>query len=205
MVELKMSETNEKTVQLAPTCMVSVNRIVKLPVVESSIQTATNVYEKVKDLNGYTKWGFETFENTIQSVVETGKPYAIPVVQKLDGPIKKVDSVLCTGLDYVESKVPAVKLPPGELYTCTKGYVHDNVTPKVESACKTVHSVVDPTVEAAYKIVEPVVQPALDTAQAVKDKVEEFLHLEKNQTEAGNQAEAGPSSSADSKSDTESH
>ncbi|KAK9870274.1 hypothetical protein WA026_006361 [Henosepilachna vigintioctopunctata] len=204
-----MSETNEKTVQLAPTCMVSVNRIVKLPVVESSIQTATNVYEKVKDLNGYTKWGFETFENTIQSVVETGKPYAIPVVQKLDGPIKKVDSVLCTGLDYVESKVPAVKLPPGEilsqLYTCTKGYVHDNVTPKVESACKTVHSVVDPTVEAAYKIVEPVVQPALDTAQAVKDKVEEFLHLEKNQTEAGNQAEAGPSSSADSKSDTESH
>lgn len=31
-----------------PTCMESVNRISKLPVVESTIQTATNLYEKVK-------------------------------------------------------------------------------------------------------------------------------------------------------------
>ncbi|KAL3267241.1 hypothetical protein HHI36_011374 [Cryptolaemus montrouzieri] len=198
-----MADNNQKNdVVLAPTCMESVNRIVKLPVVESSIQTATNVYGKVKDMNEYAKWGFETMENTLHTVLETGKPYAIPVVQKLDGPIKKVDSVLCSGLDYVESKVPAVKLPPGEiisqLYTSTREYVHDNVTPKVDSAYKSVQGMVDPavqtaknvvnpavqaakkvtdpavnlakpTVEAAYKIVEPMVQPAVDRANALKD------------------------------------
>lgn len=51
-------------------------------------------------------------ENTINCVVEAGKPYAIDAVQKLDYPIKKVDNVLCSGLDFVEAKVPAVKLPP---------------------------------------------------------------------------------------------
>lgn len=34
--------------QAPATCMESVNRIAKLPVVESTIQTATNIYEKVK-------------------------------------------------------------------------------------------------------------------------------------------------------------
>ena len=34
---------------------------------------------------------------------------------KLQGPIGRLDDVLCVGLDYVESKVPAVKLPPNEV------------------------------------------------------------------------------------------
>lgn len=35
-------------VAAAPTCMESVNRIAKLPVVESTLQTAQGIYEKVK-------------------------------------------------------------------------------------------------------------------------------------------------------------
>lgn len=184
-----MTESSEKSIEMAPTCMTSVNRIVKLPVVESSIQTASNVYEKVKDINGYAKWGFETMENTLHNVVEAGKPYAIDAAQKLDGPIKKVDNVLCSGLDFVEAKVPAVKLPPNELYNSTKGYVQDNVTPRVDAAYKSVHAVVEPavnaamtavdpavqaakpTVEAAYKIVEPMVQPAVEKATALKERI----------------------------------
>lgn len=38
-----------------------------------------------------------------------------PVLIKLQGPIGTLDGVLCVGLDYVESKVPAVKLPPNEV------------------------------------------------------------------------------------------
>ncbi|XP_045479105.1 lipid storage droplets surface-binding protein 2-like isoform X5 [Harmonia axyridis] len=188
MVEI-MAENTQKTIEMAPTCMTSVNRVVKLPVVETTLQTASNVYEKVKDFNGYAKWGFETVENTLYSVVEAGKPYAIDAAVKLDGPIKKVDGVLCSGLDFVEAKVPAVKLPPCELYNSTKGYVSDTVTPRVDAAYKTVHAVVEPavnaamtvvdpavqvarpTVEAAYKMVEPVVQPAVDRATALRDRL----------------------------------
>lgn len=46
--QVAMAENDQKTIEMAPTCMTSVNRIVKLPVVETSIQTASNVYEKVK-------------------------------------------------------------------------------------------------------------------------------------------------------------
>lgn len=42
-------QTNGNSIMSSqPTCMESVNRISKLPVVESTIQTATSLYEKVK-------------------------------------------------------------------------------------------------------------------------------------------------------------
>lgn len=39
----------------------------------------------------------------------------LPVTARLEGPIKKVDSLLCSSLDFVENKIPAVKLPPDEV------------------------------------------------------------------------------------------
>lgn len=69
----------------------------------------------LQDYNSLTNWTLQTAEDTVHKAVEVGKPIASPVVTRLEGSIKKVDDMLCTGLDYVESKVPAVKLPPGEV------------------------------------------------------------------------------------------
>ncbi|XP_060532307.1 lipid storage droplets surface-binding protein 2-like isoform X1 [Cylas formicarius] len=178
------NENSAVTVAPHPTCMESVNRIAKLPVVESTIQTATNIYEKVKDYNSVTNWTLSTAENTVHKAVEISKPITTPVMKNLEGPIKKVDGVLCTGLDYVESKVPAVKLPPKELilqiYNSTKEYVDQHVTPTVESAyayaepaVKTARNLVEPAVEKVRNVVEPVVEPVVEN---VKHKVEEYLH-----------------------------
>ena len=41
-----------------------------------------------------------------------------PVLIKLQGPIGTLDGVLCVGLDCLERKVPAVKLPPNEVGIC---------------------------------------------------------------------------------------
>jgi ABC-type uncharacterized transport system YnjBCD ATPase subunit len=38
-----------------------------------------------------------------------------PVLINLERPFETLDGVLCDGLDYVESKVPALKLPPNEV------------------------------------------------------------------------------------------
>ncbi|RZC42522.1 Perilipin domain containing protein [Asbolus verrucosus] len=197
-----MAETQVNPSANAPTCMESVNRIAKLPVVESSIQTASNIYEKIKDYNGVTQWTCSTAENVVNKAVEVGKPIAVPIVQGLEGPIKKVDDVLCTGLDYVESKVPAVKLPPGEIfcqmYNTTKDYVNNTVTPavgtaysyvepavktayeKIEPAVQTAKTVVEPAMEKAKTIVDPLVQPALEKVHSLKEygtqKLEEILH-----------------------------
>lgn len=73
------------------------------------------MYNFFQDYNSITQWTLSTAENTMNMAVEVGRPIATPVIRNLEGPIKKVDSVLCSGLDYVENKVPAVKLPAGEV------------------------------------------------------------------------------------------
>ncbi|XP_068908302.1 lipid storage droplets surface-binding protein 2-like isoform X1 [Tenebrio molitor] len=158
-----------------PTCMESVNRIAKLPVVESSIQAAGTIYGKVKEFNGVTQWTCNTAENVMHKAVEVGKPIAVPIVQGLEGPIKKVDGVLCSGLDYVENKVPAVKLPPGEIicqmYNTTKDYYNNTVTPAVEAA----YSYVEPTVKSAYEKIEPAVQTAKTVVEPAVEKAKTIV------------------------------
>ncbi|CAH0560440.1 unnamed protein product [Brassicogethes aeneus] len=180
-----------------PTCLHSVNRITKFPAVESSIQTATNLYEKVKDYNGLTQWTLNSAETTVQSIVEKGKPYANPVLSNLEGPIKTVDGILCSGLDYVETKVPAVKLPPAEIllqiYNSTKEYV----TPAMETAyayaeqakgmveprIQQARDLVDPAYQAALHTVEPMVAAVQPTVDAARQMVDPFVQptLEKAQ------------------------
>ncbi|XP_030766554.1 lipid storage droplets surface-binding protein 1-like isoform X3 [Sitophilus oryzae] len=161
----------------SPTCMESVNRIAKLPAVEQTIQTVHGIYEKVKDFNSVTNWTLQTAEDTVHKAVEVGKPYATPVIEKLEGPIKKVDGVLCSGLDYVENKVPAVKLPPKELilqiYNTTKDYVSSHVSPAVETA----KHIAEPAVNTAKGLIEPVVEN-------VRHKVDEYLHKNPEQPES---------------------
>lgn len=74
-------------------------------------------------MNSVTQWTCSTAESAVTKAVEVGKP----IVQGLEGPIKKVDGVLCSGLDYVESKVPAVKLPPGEVSFYIYIYFHGSM------------------------------------------------------------------------------
>ena len=181
-------QTNHSEEQTSTVNMESVQRIAHLPVVESTIQTAANIYGKVKDYNSVTNWTLQTAENTLHKAIEVGKPVATPVYSKLEGPIKKVDDILCTGLDYVESKIPAVKLPPTEIllqiYESTKEYVSSTVTPVVEGACtyvkpvvETAKHVVEPAVQTAKQVVEPYVQPTIQ-------KVEKMFHSKNEEQES---------------------
>ncbi|KAJ8938637.1 hypothetical protein NQ318_015936 [Aromia moschata] len=199
-MSLKQENQSQTVAAPSPTCMESVNRITKLPVVESTINTATNLYEKVKDYNSVTHWTLQTAENTVNKAAELGKPIATPVIRNLERPIKKVDDVLCSGLDYVERKVPAVKLPPTELiqqiYNSTKDFVNTKVTPAVESAYSYVEPAVDPAVQGAKHVIEPaaekvmsvmepIVHPVVESATALKDnimhRVDEYLHGHKHE------------------------
>lgn len=94
----------------------SVNKITQLPVVESTIGLASDMYKKVKDSNAMVSAALGAAESTAQSAVNKAVEVGRPVAARLQGPIQRVDSALCTGIDYVESKVPAVKLQPKEMY-----------------------------------------------------------------------------------------
>ncbi|KAK9702602.1 Perilipin family [Popillia japonica] len=158
----------------------AVNRISKLPIVETTIDTATNIYTKVKDYNTVTNWTLSTAENTAHKAVEIAKPYATPIITQLKEPIQKVDGLLCTGLDYVEEKVPAVKLPPGELFLQMYSGAKDLVTNTVGTSVETAKHMVEPAVETAKHTVEAakhMVEPAIETAKHyVEPAVETAKH-----------------------------
>ncbi|XP_065348615.1 lipid storage droplets surface-binding protein 2-like isoform X3 [Cloeon dipterum] len=108
----------------------AVHRIAKIPVVESSMNIASDVYSRVKESNSMINWTLSTAENTVSKAVE----HAIPVAEKMEKHLKRVDSILCSSLDYVEAKVPAVKLPPHEIYENTHKLVESKLQPALERA-----------------------------------------------------------------------
>ncbi|KAK9509738.1 hypothetical protein O3M35_006988 [Rhynocoris fuscipes] len=117
------------------TKMESVNRVAQLPLVESTVNMCCNIYDKVKESNAIVNSVLTTAEEKVKQAGETAQP----LTAKLEGPIKKVDSMLCTGLDFVEEKVPCIKLPPGELYENTKNAISSTVEPAINAAGALAH------------------------------------------------------------------
>jgi len=99
--------------------LVSVDRIVRLPIVESSWNIAADLYTRIKKSNSLVGWGLNTAESTVQAAFET----TLPAVIVLERPIAMVDSLLCRSLDIVEERIPVVTLPPALIYENTKEYV----------------------------------------------------------------------------------
>ncbi|KAK6642312.1 hypothetical protein RUM44_014035 [Polyplax serrata] len=122
----------------------SVERISKLPVVEQTVDMANSFYVRVKDTNTLVKSVLTTAETTVKGAVDM----TLPVTAKLEGPIKVVDSFLCYSLDFVENKIPAVKLPLGEMYKNTRDSLYS--IPGVKCACQAGEQGMKKAVEIAY-------------------------------------------------------
>lgn len=58
--------------------------------------------------NGLFTWSFNTAEGIIFAAVETIQP----AVKIIEGPLLRIDKIVCNGLDIVEQRVPSVYLPP---------------------------------------------------------------------------------------------
>jgi hypothetical protein len=73
-------------------------------------------------------WSLKKVENTAAKAAETTAHLAL----RLQKPIKIVDDLLCVGLDCMETNIPAVKLPPRQVYAnfCTKTEIFNAFTRK---------------------------------------------------------------------------
>lgn len=58
--------------------------------------------------NSLMTWSLDTAEHSLAMATASARP----AIQALDGPITKIDQLLCQGIDIVEQRVPAVHLPP---------------------------------------------------------------------------------------------
>nr|CAD7264391.1 unnamed protein product [Timema shepardi] len=116
-----------------------VDRVWKLPVVESAWNQSADLYCRVKGYNGMLNWTLSTAEATMQKAIEQATPIAAPIAKKFESPIHYVDQTLCKGINLVEEKVPLVKEPPQQIYETAKTYVTSALRP----ACTTVSAVKD--------------------------------------------------------------
>ncbi|XP_046741041.1 lipid storage droplets surface-binding protein 1-like isoform X3 [Diprion similis] len=98
----------------------SVVKISSLPIVESGIHIAGNVYYKIKRSNSLVNWSLDTAEQSLAAATASAKPALLV----LNGPISTIDQLLCKGIDIVEQRVPALNLPPQlQMYDNTKQFV----------------------------------------------------------------------------------
>lgn len=67
-----------------------------------------------QEANLFFNWSLKKAESAVSKVANI----TAPVLLKIEGPMRKVDNFLLGGMDYVESKVPAVKLSPKEVGIC---------------------------------------------------------------------------------------
>lgn len=83
-------------------------RIGNIPIVDYSYKNAEWVYNELKKRNGLLNWGFETAEGVFFTFVDS----VGPVVKIIEGPLSRIDHLLCSSLDIVEQRIPQVYLPP---------------------------------------------------------------------------------------------
>lgn len=88
--------------------MEAVERFGNIPLVETGLKTAENVYITIKDSNRLFHWYFDTAEATVFSVIESIQP----AVKLFENPLKRIDQNMCRILDIVEQHLPMVYLPP---------------------------------------------------------------------------------------------
>ncbi|XP_014273197.1 lipid storage droplets surface-binding protein 1 [Halyomorpha halys] len=140
----------------------SIQRISKIPVLETSFNIATGIYGKLKHSNRLMQWGFGTVEDVTNFAIDTSFN-ALPM---LELPLTVMDNIVCKGLDTVQQRVPAINYPPEKILTKTKSYVAENI---VQPVLKRADSVKQLGLNGA-ELAATRIDTALDVADKYVDK-----------------------------------
>ncbi|VEN44234.1 unnamed protein product [Callosobruchus maculatus] len=146
----------------------SVNRITNLPIVETGLGYAENVYNRIKKSNNLLNWTLVQAEHSAQSVLEV----ATPVIVLFNGPISTIDKLVCKSLDVVEHTVPQINLPPQMIYWNTKQYVAEvgtKIAHPVLKRADSVRQMKNSVLASKYTVY------AADTLDGALDVVEKYV------------------------------
>ncbi|RZF36015.1 hypothetical protein LSTR_LSTR005831 [Laodelphax striatellus] len=106
-----------------------------LPIISSSLDLTCSIYNSVRGSNCISYRMLKTAERTAGVV----KNSTNPIVNIFRSPLMKIDYLLCSTLDFVEDKVPVIKLTPTEMYENTKWMIKYVCTGRcaLNCVCKT--------------------------------------------------------------------
>ncbi|PSN52619.1 Lipid storage droplets surface-binding protein 2 [Blattella germanica] len=103
----------------------SLDKIMKIPLIEMTWNQSVGLYGKVKEANGIFRWTLSAAESAVLKAAEQ----AYPIAKKLEQPIHAVDQTVCKGIEIVEEKMPLIKEPPSHVYEAAKEFVNSTIAP----------------------------------------------------------------------------
>ncbi|KAK2575639.1 hypothetical protein KPH14_011902 [Odynerus spinipes] len=115
LAELKAADENKLT-KAEENYMVCTRRFFRLPVFVSVTSSLCHAYTTVKQSHESITTVFDSVENGLSKGAEYVSPLTNRIGETLETPLKTVDNAVCIGLDFLEEKVPSIKLPPYEIY-----------------------------------------------------------------------------------------
>ncbi|XP_012265027.2 lipid storage droplets surface-binding protein 1-like isoform X1 [Athalia rosae] len=104
-----------------------IGRIAKIPSFESRSMMMSNLYSSVKQSHEIAQTMFDNVAEGFSKSAEVMSPVTAKIGETLEGPLRAIDNVVCTGLDFLEENIPSVKLPPEQMYECSKDYVNSYI------------------------------------------------------------------------------
>lgn len=154
--------------------MEAVTRFGNIPIIETGFKAAEDAYTRIKSSNRLFNWYLDTAEAALLATVES----FLPAIRLFEGPLRRIDKIMCKSLDLVEQRVPAVYLPPQMMYWNTKEYMSDRLVKPVLKRADSVKQLGSAVLEL------PITEFAadrIDGAITVADKyVDKYLPVEGN-------------------------
>lgn len=130
-VNAKFVDTNVPDVN--DRSMVCTRRLLDLPLFSTVTSAFCNAYSVVKDSHKSVALILGSAENGMRASLDFASPVTDRIADTLETPLKYIDNAVCFGLDFVEEKMPSVKLPPGEIYENLKNNVRSIFTTALET------------------------------------------------------------------------
>lgn len=100
--------------------MTCTGRLLALPVFASVSTALCNAYAITKNSHESVAAILGSAENGMRAGLEFASPVTGKIANVLETPFKAIDNAVCVGLDFVEEKMPSVKLPPDQIYASMK-------------------------------------------------------------------------------------
>lgn len=141
-----------------------VTRLASLPVVNTAVTQACNLYQRTKESNQVFRTSLNLAESSIKSVAETSKPY----LEKYQPQLETMNKIACSQLEKLEEKCPAITKPTDELVNDGKEACQAVLKPAVDCV-NAVKQYGSDKYNQGKEQVDKVVQMGTNTVKSVKD------------------------------------
>lgn len=159
---------------MAPNGTISQNvvtRVAQLPLVSSTYDMMSNMYETTKDNHPYIKSVCEAAEMGVKTITAAAFNSTLPIIGRLEPQISMASDLACKGLDKIEKALPILHQPSGQVVANAKDTVTGTVNGAKVSVSQSVGQMILQTrgmVEESMKKTRMVVSDGVQTVMESK-------------------------------------